>query len=244
MTKHILSYGGGVNSSALFFYLLDKKMPLDLVIFADTGEELPETYDAVARMRKLCKDAGVEFKRVQSEKGNLYDYYFNKKAVMSLMRRDCTSKFKISPIRKYIRERYGKQEKFIFYIGIAWDEWHRVRKSDVNYIENKFPFVDDKVGRDGNLEILKAHNFQAIKSGCKGCIYLKKSSWVRMLLEDPDEFDRHMKLEENNSGFPKVLLNGRYPLRKLKETYKAQQSLSAFEDSEASCQAINGGCFL
>lgn len=242
--KHILSYGGGINSSALFFYLLEKKKPLDLVVFADTGEELPETYDAVKRMEQVCKERGVEFVTCRSEKGNLYDYYFDKKAVMSLMRRDCTSKFKISPIRQTIRAKFGKAEKFMFYIGITWDEFHRVRTSDVKYIENSYPFVDDKITRQGNAEILIRYGFRAIKSGCKGCIYNRKGTWIRMLLEDPVEFERHLQLEENNSGFPKVLLNGRYPLRKLKDAYMQQKSLASFEESEATCRAVNGGCFL
>jgi hypothetical protein len=50
MEKYVLSYGGGVNSSALFFYLLDKNMPLDIVVFADPQEEYKETYDAVERL--------------------------------------------------------------------------------------------------------------------------------------------------------------------------------------------------
>jgi len=242
--KHILSYGGGINSSALFFYLLEKQMPLDLVIFADTGEELAETYDAVERMKKLCEEAKIEFITCQSEKGNLYDYYFKNKAVMSLMRRDCTSKFKISPLRKTIRAKYGKAETFTFYIGITWDEFHRVRTSDVKYITNSYPFVDAKISRQGNIEILLKNGFKAVKSGCKGCIYNKKKTWVKMLLEDPVEFERHLNLEENNSGFPRVLLNGSYPLRKLKDAYKNQSSPTDFEDTEATCKAINGGCFL
>lgn len=242
--KHILSYGGGINSSALFFYLLEQGKPLDLVIFADTGEELPETYDAVKRMEQVCKEKGIEFLTCRSDKGNLYDYYFQKKAVMSLMRRDCTSKFKISPIRQAIRAKFGRAEKFVFYIGITYDEFHRVRTSDVAYITNSYPFVDDKITRQGNIEILQRHGFQAVKSGCKGCIYNKKANWVRMLLEDPVEFERHLKLEENNSAFPRVLLNGSYPLRKLKEAYLNQKSLASFEETEATCKAINGGCFL
>ena len=57
--KYVLSYGGGVNSSALFFYITEKKMPLDIVIFADTGEESKETYDAVERMKVICKKQNI-----------------------------------------------------------------------------------------------------------------------------------------------------------------------------------------
>ena len=44
MTYHVLSLGAGVNSTALLHILLDRSMPLDEVVFSDTGAEHPETY--------------------------------------------------------------------------------------------------------------------------------------------------------------------------------------------------------
>ena len=109
MTKHILSYGGGINSSALFFYLTDNNMPIDMVIFADTWEETDSTYNAVERMKLICKEKKIAFSIVKSHNGNLYNYYFQKRKVMSIMKRDCTGKFKVAPIRKEIRDCYGKK---------------------------------------------------------------------------------------------------------------------------------------
>ena len=43
-SKYVLSYGAGVNSTALLFFLVKQKFPLDYVVFADTGNERPETY--------------------------------------------------------------------------------------------------------------------------------------------------------------------------------------------------------
>ena len=41
---NITSYGGGVNSTALLVGLHQRGVPMDLILFADTGGELPETY--------------------------------------------------------------------------------------------------------------------------------------------------------------------------------------------------------
>ena len=243
-TKYILSYGGGVNSSALFFYILEKGLPLDLVIFADTGEELDTTYQAVERLILRCKKDNIPFVTVKSDKGNLYEYYFKHKVIMSMMRRDCTGKFKISPIRKYLRVRYGKLKKFIMYIGITWDEAHRIKKSDVKYITNVYPFVDGHLTRGDNLNIIRENNFYAIKSGCKGCMFNRRSSWVKMLIHDPVEYERHLNLEENNMRFPELLLNGHYSLRDLKKAFLNQKSLNSFSDPDINCDSINGGCFL
>ena len=242
MVKYILSYGGGVNSSALFFHLLKSNKPIDLVIFADTGEELKHTYAAVEEMKRLCLKHNIEFVTVQSTYGNLYDYYFKNKSVMSLMRRDCTSKFKVSPIRQYIRKTYGKKEKFVMYIGIAYDEYSRVRTSPLKYMTYSYPFCDDKITRKGNQDILDEHKFITFKSGCKGCLYNKKMYWIMMSMNDKPEFERHLKLEEQNTGYPRLLLNGYYSLRSL-INYKDQTKLEEYMDIEPTCD-ISGSCFL
>ena len=43
--KYVLSFGAGLNSTALLIMLVEKSYPLDEVIFADTGAEVPETYE-------------------------------------------------------------------------------------------------------------------------------------------------------------------------------------------------------
>jgi len=237
----ILSYGGGVNSSALLFYIFEKNIHLDLVIFSDTGEELDETYKSVEDMKIVCKNNNIPFVTVKSHFGSLYDYYFKRKAVPEMMRRGCTSKFKISPIRKYLRETFGKQVHFFMYIGIASDEAKRVTVSDVKYMTYVYPFVDDNISRKDNINILKKNNFVASKSGCKGCPFLKKKEWINMFNNNPKEFDRWLKLEENNRRFPEITLNGNFALRVIKENWKNQTTLDKFSDNELSC---NGGCFL
>src|SRR4051812_43111697 len=44
----VVAYGGGVNSTALVVGLLDRGARPDLVLFADTGGEKPETYEYLA----------------------------------------------------------------------------------------------------------------------------------------------------------------------------------------------------
>lgn len=243
--KYILSYGGGVNSSALFFYIVEKKLPLDLVIFADTGEEMPETYEAVERMKKECSSRDIPFVVVRSKYGSLYDYYFSKKMVAGMMNRDCTSKFKLSPITNYLRNTYGKHEKFNVYIGIAYDERSRMRNSKEKYKVNHYPFCDEGIDRKGNLAILERYNFPAIKSGCKGCIFLKKSQWIDMARKDPTEFQRWVALDKNNKRYPNLTWCPMFKLEDIQKSVKEQTFLIDFEEETPSltCDA-GGGCFL
>jgi len=242
--KYILSYGGGVNSSALFFYILEKKLKLDLVIFSDTGVESKETYKTVKNMIKECLKYKIPFQKVMSDKGNLYDYYFKRKKVMSIMKRDCTGKFKVSPIRQHIKKRYEKGTTFVMYIGIAWEEMTRMKKSNVKYIENSYPFCDNMIDRKGNIKILNRYNFQASKSGCVGCIYNKKEEWIKMLKENPKEFKKWKLLDMQNTKYPKVTLNPNYKLEVLESNILNQKSLNDFLDNEKTCDVIVGGCFL
>ncbi len=39
----IVSYGGGVNSTAMILFLLRQNIIPDMIVFCDTGAELPET---------------------------------------------------------------------------------------------------------------------------------------------------------------------------------------------------------
>jgi len=240
--KYVLSYGGGVNSSALFFYLLENNYELDLVIYADTGEDEKTTYESIAEMKQVCKENNVEFVVVQSKLGNMYNYYHDKKAVMSFMKRDCTGKFKVYAINNYLRSRFGKKTHFITYIGHAYDEKHRVTESKVKYVTLIYPFVDDKIIRREHEEILNNNSFFAVKSGCKGCIYKKKKDWVDMFINDRVEFDRWRKLEENNSKYPKVSINGNFTLKQIADNWKDQSFLSSFENEEKGCKS--GYCNL
>lgn len=244
--KHILSYGGGLNSTALLVYLIKNSndYPLDLVIFADTGREFNHTYETVAYYQKYCKQNNIEFVIVNSKHGDIYDYYYNKKVTPNRMKRDCTSKFKIEPIRTYIRSRYGKEEKFVFYIGIDFDEYHRMSESDVKYIKNEYPLVDMQIGRSECKNIIENEKLHVPeKSGCYFCPFTKKDNWINLIDHYPELFEDAVRLEENSKRFPEpVSLLSSIPLRKIKEKYQ-RNDLMKLDTFFASCD-VQGSCFL
>jgi hypothetical protein len=240
MTKYILSFGGGINSAALFFLIQQEKLPLDEVVFADTGNELPETYNTVDKFEEVVEKEGKKFTRVRSTLApSLYEYCYNTRYVPSRIMRDCTSKFKISPIRNYLRSEYGKQEKFVMYIGIATEEAHRMRTSEVSYITHSYPLIDYDISRTGCVNILKEKGFgEVCKSGCFFCPFTPRKKWVELLDRHPDLFDKAIALEENRRN-PDCLLSS-YPLKKIKESRRNQCKLMDFEHN---CE-VAGSCFL
>ena len=44
MIPHIVAFGGGVDSTAMIIGMIERQMPIDLIMFADTGGERPNTY--------------------------------------------------------------------------------------------------------------------------------------------------------------------------------------------------------
>ena len=44
---NVVSFGGGTNSTAMIIGMYLHKIPIDLILFADTGGEQPHTYEFI-----------------------------------------------------------------------------------------------------------------------------------------------------------------------------------------------------
>ena len=202
--KQIASFGCGVDSVAMV--LLNPNY--DEIIFADTGSEMPETY---AYLDYFEKKSGLKITKVKSKHGKIYDYYFNKKAQPTKFMRDCTGKFKISVIRNYLRKKYGKKETFEMNLGIDYSEFHRMRESDVQYIKNKYPLVDQKLSREQLIEIIKSKGYEVpIKSGCFFCMFQSPKAWLNLKQTQPELWEKAKALEKNSTmKLPLINLKGK-----------------------------------
>lgn len=213
----ILSFGGGRQTVALLFKLrrLFRNNPKAFVVFADTGGEHQETYDYLNDyIIPFCKTNNINFVRVYNKYGKtLYDYCYDKKIVPSMKFRDCTSKFKITPIRKFLREelKITRNRPCFVHIGISNDEADRMNVSDVQYAKSVYPFIDGykeycegEITVDDCAKIVEDEGFPPVpKSGCWFCPFAQTSD-----LLDPRYKEKTIKLEENNSRFPEILLRG------------------------------------
>ena len=68
---HVVSFSGGKDSTAMLLRMLDEGMPVDVILFCDTGLEFPAMYDHVA---KVERDIGREITKLKPERD--YEYYF------------------------------------------------------------------------------------------------------------------------------------------------------------------------
>lgn len=188
-----------------------------------------------------CKINNINFVRVHNKYGKtLYDYCWDKKIVPSIKFRDCTTKFKIAPIRKFIRKelKVTRKNPCYVHIGISYDEATRMNASDVLYAKSVYPFVDgyrDIEGKktvDDCAKIVSNEGFPPVpKSGCWFCPFARTVD-----LLDPRYHSKTIALEENNSRFPEIKLRG------IGKSVKPVKELSVNDISKDSCKS--GYCMV
>jgi hypothetical protein len=95
-----------------------------------------------------------------------------------MARRQCTTEYKIRPIKAEVRRRLGyphptRVPPWVYAqmaIGISVDEVMRARDADVRYMRNVFPLLDLGWRREDCVEFLTAQGLgDTPKSSCIGC---------------------------------------------------------------------------
>ncbi len=186
--KMYLSYGGGVNSTAMLLLLLDKGWGFETV-YVDHGCDWPETREYVAMMAErypitILKPSFVGY-------DNLYDYCFHYRIIPNRVRRWCTQNFKVQPINDYL------EPPCFSLIGISSDEAHRAKISSESGIENRYPLLEYGVDRKGCIEIIQSHGLPVpMKSGCFICPFQRVSQWKSLRRLHPELFCAARRIEE------------------------------------------------
>jgi len=199
--RYVLSYGGGVNTVALMIQLIRENKPLDEVVFADTGGEVPETYSYIPIAKEFLAGHGIPFKVVKARKHeDLYGCSYRRKVFPSALWRWSTRDFKVRPIHSYYRS-FGTHVNQ--YMGIAFDEIDRMKDSLVDYVTNLYPLIENRITRQGCVEIIEAEGLPVpVKSGCFFCPFSTMGRWKWLYESHPDLYLKAVDLEENSKHFP------------------------------------------
>lgn len=206
----IASCGVGVDSVAgLIKYGVEN---FDEIIFADTGSEKAQTYEY---LDYLIKEKKWPITVIASHYGKIYDYYYNKRRYPNRWNRDCSGKFKIDVMHKYLRQKYGKKAHFHTHIFIDYSEFHRVRESKYKYETCHYPLVDDKITRADAVNIILQAGYKLpIKSGCYFCPFTKPEGWIWLRNNNPEEYAKALEMEKHSSirkkrEFPLISYKGK-----------------------------------
>ena len=197
--RKYLSFGGGVNSVALYLYLVEQGEEFEAV-FVHHGTDWPETYDYVAGFQWWLKRQGLRpikvlTPEVRTNDGkiftNLYSYYNYKKFFPSRQSRACTDRWKVRTL-----EKYQKPPAWV-YIGYASDEAHRAKIQSANGLEFRFPLIEAEIDRQGCMDIIKSHGLPVpMKSGCYFCPWQGRRQFMELRTHHPDLFCRAKTIED------------------------------------------------
>jgi len=253
----VLSLGWGVQSWTMVAMMaLDELPHSDYVLHSDTTFERSSTYDFAAKMTPWLGERGVD---VVTVKGRRVDVMWQKDSPSIMipavvkkadgskghLMRQCTSDWKILPIRRYIRERLKDHKIKIasgvvqMMTGITTDEVQRMRDSDVQWSENVYPLIDLGMSRIDCISWLDAHDLPIPhKSACTFCPYSNKQTWMELKRNGGADWDMAVQIDANLRKKIKdpafVHLSGK-PLPEavvIPEDYGASQP-SMFDDIEA-----------
>ncbi|MDG7000534.1 MAG: hypothetical protein JRN15_15680 [Nitrososphaerota archaeon] len=198
----------------MMIYIIREGMKLDEAIFADTGNELPETYSYIKVARKYMEDFGIHLTTVRVRNNDtLLDRCKRRGVIPSQVWRWCTRDFKIRPIYAYYR---NLNANIYQYLGIDYGEAHRMKDSHADFVTNLYPLIDAKMNRADCVKIIEDEGLPVPpKSGCYFCPFNSENRWSDLLESHPRLFARSITLEESSRHFPNQKLNS-LPLRVLK----------------------------
>jgi hypothetical protein len=210
-TLRLLSLGAGVQSTTLLLLAAEGRLPhLDAAIFSDTQWEPAAVYAHLDRIdAEVAQPAGIPIHRVTT--GNIRVdaldpahrfasmplFVKNKDGGDGMTRRQCSSEYKIKPIKKQVRALLGYPHptpvpRGVYveqWIGISRDEIGRAKDSDTQYARNVFPLLDLDGAADGRMgwtredciRYLKASGWESTpKSACIGCPFHGNRQWRQL----------------------------------------------------------------
>ena len=143
--KHIVSFSGGKDSTAMLLRMLEENMTIDEIIFCSTGKDFPDMLSHIEKVETYIKEKyNKTITVLQSEK--TFEYFMfehiktkgkNKGQAgygwPSMRARWCTTYLKTVVLDKYLKK--YKEEGYIEYVGIAYDEQTRIK-------DKKYPLVE------------------------------------------------------------------------------------------------------
>lgn len=150
--KHIVSFSGGKDSTAMLLRMLEENIQVDEILFCDTGKDFPDMIKHIEKVKRYIKENyNKEITTLRAEKS--FDYYMfehektrgknkGKKGYgWATMRcRWCTAILKNQVIDNYLKK--YKDEGYIEYIGIAYDEQKRIKDKCYPLVEWKMTEKD------------------------------------------------------------------------------------------------------
>lgn len=162
----------------------------------------------------------------------------NETVSIGMIRRACTTDYKVIPIRRKVRElldlhrkrspNYPVAEEWL---GISKDEASRMKPSFEDWQVNRWPLIEQRMSRQDCLAWLRRHGYpEPPKSACIGCPYHDNRRWHQMRDHDAQAWADAVEVDQ-------ALRNG---IRSIRGQVYLHRSCVPLEDADLSTAADRG----
>lgn len=227
--KHIVSFSGGKDSTAMLLRMLEEGHTIDLIVCCDTTKEFPQMYRHIEKVNNYIKEKyGKEIIVLRADKD--FDYYMfehektrgknkGKKGYgwSTMLCRWCTSYLKNNVIDKFLKQ--YKEEGYLEYIGIAYDEPKRLK-------DKVYPLVDWQMTKKDCLQYCYDRGFDweglyehFDRVSC-WCCPLKNLKELKVLYKHYPELWQELKLMDERSY---NRFRADYSVQQLEDKFKREE---------------------
>jgi len=154
---NVVSFSGGKDSTAMLLKMIEENIPIDCILFNDTGLEFPQMYEHID---KVERETGLSITRVKPEQSFEYMMFEQpiKRGADSPITikygaglkghgwagprmRWCTQKLKDTPRERFLKA-FKPYYEMRYYVGIAADEQKRLERKNNQNPSHVHPLVD------------------------------------------------------------------------------------------------------
>jgi hypothetical protein len=222
VTLRTISYGGGVQSTALIVLATQGKLDeiiggkVDAALFSNVGDdsEHPATLEYVRNVATpWALERGVrvvELHRVMrdgSSRTLMQDLERDSRSINIPVRmangapgnRNCTHTFKVQVVGKWLKANgANKNDRAVVCIGISTDEIQRVNnKRAMDYESPVYPLIELGLDRSACMTLIKDAGLPVPpKSSCYFCPFHRPQQWSEMRRDEPELFWKAADLEK------------------------------------------------
>lgn len=223
---HSISLGAGVQSTAMVLMAkhgLIKPMP-DLAIFADTGAEPRKVYQHLEWLMTKAglpfpidvvkfSDLGEDIRRTAlgekdvAGRDNGYMappfHTLNEDGSDGLLRRECTTNYKIRPMHEHLKKKYGLDLRrsrgktlVTSWVGISTDEAMRMKSSPEKWITKRYPLIELDISRQDCAQWTQDNGYPpAPRSACTFCPFHNNHEWRNLKMNHPEDWDDAVEID-------------------------------------------------
>lgn len=239
---HVVAFGGGVDSTAMVIGLVERSEPIDLILFADTGGERPETYKHIQAFSEWLKARGYPgivtvWKVKDGQRLTLEQDCLDHKGLPSIAYgfKRCSDHFKIRPQHAFLKswqpaiDAWEAGQKVVKYIGYDAGETRRKENADAKVdtmYSCRYPLIEWGWEREECLDVIaRAGVANPGKSACFFCPSSRPKEIVELSEKHPDLMERALAMEAQAELTSVKGLGRNYAWREVVMMHKAQMPL-------------------